>query len=612
MPTPRKNDRQQQSLWWRLIISMVAAALIGWLGGKQAYAAEIAVDLTVTSLNQKVTATINNRSNQPVRLDTFHLGLNRQRYLVFTTDTLAAHSEKTYQINVEMPPLQGSYLLDSRFTYHNGQHRVGLQNVSLFYVGERHDLPASCQLKGTTLKKNQPRLKLLADGQFDWRLFLPDGLEPIQRLDSQNTHLYWLKPAASELVNRYTVYAGAERVVAGRHEAALCSASLAVDGQFGNYLRGKLSGIVLYSITALSFTGVLLIGANTTYEKKLAPYGCYLARLALLGGAYVVLRHAPLWLDSLNNTWTLNDPPVWITLLSDHFWGDNYRFFFDYFADTYFLVYLAVGLPYFLFVNRPDTLANDKYCALLASIFSLYKLCFFQCPLWHKLSRLGLLTVTVKFFFLPYMASWSIQNIKHIGYLFTQDVIDFYAVNDGLQTFFMLMDTGIFAFGYLFESRRLGSEIKSVDASWSGWLVCLLCYPPFNAFSFPPFDYAIVPIHLDTPPAFQMVITAAITALWGMFTLASVNLGFKASNLTNRGIVAHGLYRYVRHPAYSIKALIWIIQGVFFGYYTSGILLAFICVYVLRALTEERHLSQDPDYIAYRQQVPWRFIPKVG
>jgi len=120
-----------------------------------------------------------------------------------------------------------------------------------------------------------------------------------------------------------------------------------------------------------------------------------------------------------------------------------------------------------------------------------------------------------------------------------------------------------------------------------------------------------VPIHLDTPPALQMVITAAITALWGMFTLASVNLGFKASNLTNRGIVVHGLYRYVRHPAYSIKVLIWIIQGVFLGYYTSGILLAFTAVYVLRALTEERHLSQDPDYIAYQQQVPWRFIPKV-
>jgi protein-S-isoprenylcysteine O-methyltransferase Ste14 len=31
----------------------------------------------------------------------------------------------------------------------------------------------------------------------------------------------------------------------------------------------------------------------------------------------------------------------------------------------------------------------------------------------------------------------------------------------------------------------------------------------------------------------------------------------------------------------------------------------------MRAITEERHLSQDPDYIQYKKDVPYRFIPKV-
>jgi protein-S-isoprenylcysteine O-methyltransferase Ste14 len=34
-------------------------------------------------------------------------------------------------------------------------------------------------------------------------------------------------------------------------------------------------------------------------------------------------------------------------------------------------------------------------------------------------------------------------------------------------------------------------------------------------------------------------------------------------------------------------------------------------IYFLRAVTEERHLSSDPDYLAYCKRVPYRFIPGV-
>lgn len=58
--------------------------------------------------------------------------------------------------------------------------------------------------------------------------------------------------------------------------------------------------------------------------------------------------------------------------------------------------------------------------------------------------------------------------------------------------------------------------------------------------------------------------TCIITCLWGIFAWASLSLGFKASNLTNRGIVTKGPYRWVRHPAYAAKLGIWLIQLVFF------------------------------------------------
>jgi len=102
-----------------------------------------------------------------------------------------------------------------------------------------------------------------------------------------------------------------------------------------------------------------------------------------------------------------------------------------------------------------------------------------------------------------------------------------------------------------------------------------------------------------------------ITLLWGVFVCASISLGFKASNLTNRGIVKNGPYRFVRHPAYSAKLALWYIQGIFFGRFCLGLLLGFTLIYFLRAWTEERHLSMDPGYIEYKKSVRWRFIPGI-
>ena len=105
-----------------------------------------------------------------------------------------------------------------------------------------------------------------------------------------------------------------------------------------------------------------------------------------------------------------------------------------------------------------------------------------------------------------------------------------------------------------------------------------------------------------------------IVLLLFVYTWASVSLGTRASNLTNRGIVAKGAYKIVRHPAYIAKVTAWwvmlipllsnnpmVVTGMF----------VWTIIYFLRAVTEERHLSQDADYVAYCQKVKWRFIPGV-
>jgi protein-S-isoprenylcysteine O-methyltransferase Ste14 len=34
-------------------------------------------------------------------------------------------------------------------------------------------------------------------------------------------------------------------------------------------------------------------------------------------------------------------------------------------------------------------------------------------------------------------------------------------------------------------------------------------------------------------------------------------------------------------------------------------------IYYLRAMTEEAHLSADPDYVAYKKEVKYKFIPGI-
>ena len=43
----------------------------------------------------------------------------------------------------------------------------------------------------------------------------------------------------------------------------------------------------------------------------------------------------------------------------------------------------------------------------------------------------------------------------------------------------------------------------------------------------------------------------------GIYVWASLALGWRASNLTNRGIVTTGPYRWLRHPAYAAKNVSW-------------------------------------------------------
>ena len=164
-----------------------------------------------------------------------------------------------------------------------------------------------------------------------------------------------------------------------------------------------------------------------------------------------------------------------------------------------------------------------------------------------------------------------------------------------------------------------------MDPTFFGWFICLACYPPFNDFTgrFLEWQSSDFPHFENTAMHFVANITLLIAL--AIYSWASVALGFKASNLTNRGIVSHGPYAFVRHPAYAAKNLAWWIGALPDSLsscspaatraspaYSLLALCGWTTIYALRAITEERHLLLlDNGYAQYMERVKWRFIPGV-
>jgi protein-S-isoprenylcysteine O-methyltransferase Ste14 len=173
------------------------------------------------------------------------------------------------------------------------------------------------------------------------------------------------------------------------------------------------------------------------------------------------------------------------------------------------------------------------------------------------------------------------------------------------------VDCGWALFGYATESRWLGNKTRSVEPTAFGWLVCLACYPPFNNVlgTYLPLDNGPEQVTSET---WRLALRGAVVVLFAIYAAATVSFGFKFSNLTNRGVVSRGPYRFVRHPAYLCKCTAWWLEHIPTMTLPKACFLTLLCcVYALRAWTEERHLGMDPEYREYKKKTPWVLFPGV-
>lgn len=245
----------------------------------------------------------------------------------------------------------------------------------------------------------------------------------------------------------------------------------------------------------------------------------------------------------------------------------------------------------------------------------------------------AILFALVKAFFLPIMMNFFFSNGRIFLNFWASFVEQGFPLNvpmfniiiyPMLFNLLFLIDTAFFVFGYSVESKALGNEVRSVEPTLFGWLVALVCYPPFNGFfgtyvDWYPNDFAYFGAESGPGEIMTFALRCAFLILIGIYVWATVALGAKCSNLTNRGIVASGPYAFVRHPAYISKNLAWAIMTLpLFGRAgpvgAISIILsvsAWALIYFLRAITEERHLIRDPEYRAYCRKVRYRFIPGV-
>jgi protein-S-isoprenylcysteine O-methyltransferase Ste14 len=235
--------------------------------------------------------------------------------------------------------------------------------------------------------------------------------------------------------------------------------------------------------------------------------------------------------------------------------------------------------------------------------------------------KVSLLFLLLKFIYLPMMvefmlANWSMLAGRWWSYSGVMRLPRLVAFNDFvfpcLIDVFFITECALYAFGYAFESRRCRNVVRSVEPTVFGWAVTLACYPPFNGFlnnyvSWYTSDNPEFKHDWATGAAKCAILACFLVYLWG-----AISLGTKCSNLTNRGIVTKGAFAWVRHPAYAAKNLAWWIALLPALSLPAFLSMAFwSLLYFLRAVTEERHLSSDPDYLAYCQQVRYRFIPGV-
>lgn len=579
---------------------------------QQASAQAITLTLSTRSINNTLSVAIENNSHQKVFIDSLSIEVDTQKYRKNLLEYLAPSIKKEFTFTIRNPNLPGAYPLITTLRYIHKGELLSMHHVSRLSFNQEVPLRNHCIIEETAIH-TKGALRISTSKAGSWRLIVPEEARITSVSRTDNLMVVHIKSKIKGFANQYPLFALLEETHNGIHYTDFCKGTLfLITDEPSENRKGRIPSPILFS-SMLFFFAVALLVSFKELDRQRLPRALfrYTSRMLFITLFYLIFKNIDRWLTYSLRYIHWKPYHTFTQVLIDNVNGGNFHNFFQYFIDPYVIGCALLLFPYFYWFDTRKIIEQDKYASVMKTLLSLPNTLTKKRLYWNKNSKLGILTIIIKCFFIPLMVSWSINSFTEISSSLRSFQWNFLAVNAFLVQLFILVDTTIFSFRYLTESEHLKNEIRSVEPTVLGWIVCLWCYPPFNSFTFRPFDFYILRINIAYPSWVHPMATIVITALWGIFVWASVALGFKASNLTNRGIVTRGPYRFCRHPAYMAKVSIWLIQGLFFGQFGIFILFGFILIYWVRAWTEERHLSLDPDYIAYKKKVRWWFIPGI-
>jgi len=331
---------------------------------------------------------------------------------------------------------------------------------------------------------------------------------------------------------------------------------------------------------------------------------------------------------------------VWLLLLCS-----GYQFYtaIPYYNSSYYQpnikffeklieIYLIVGLPYFMLTLKfKSSRIEDFYDPALRMIHIFKQITLRTLRgdglrsifrvLGKRYNRKILLNLIMRTYFIPVMVSQIHHNMSNAlemthTYTFNHAFINLLMLFSAL---IWLTDTVNASLAYCMESRWIENRTRSIDLTVTGWAVCLFCYPPLNTITSALFPFA--PGVVDNNPASLVYNSLTLfyiakvlqISLLALHVYIDLSLGPSVANITFKRLQTKGLYGIVRHPGTVTKLFFWLVISSFYrNFWSTKMLFGQLCwsiIYVLRALTEERHLRQHTEYRRYQKKVRYRFIP---
>jgi protein-S-isoprenylcysteine O-methyltransferase Ste14 len=172
----------------------------------------------------------------------------------------------------------------------------------------------------------------------------------------------------------------------------------------------------------------------------------------------------------------------------------------------------------------------------------------------------------------------------------------------------------VLAGGLALLRRGVGDPVRALDFTLAGWVTNAACYPLLG------FAMArLVGARCGADPVVVGGVSGGMLLGLGLlanlgYTASIWNMGARFGVMTDKGLVSHGFFAVVRHPCYTLEAVMFLLLEAP-GYTTwrewvAG--LSIVWLYWLRSEREDAFMGEScPEYPAYRLAVPYRFLPGI-